>query len=200
MNLSSKKNQVIFFAAPFLFCFAVLAWGGYSSNVKCFIIDVFNFMSEVNPSGILIFAGIAAGISYRRYQHVFYRSAAFVCGFLFAISQSVSAAMDNVYRGGGVFCQTPSDVVVFLSVSMVFCGVGFVWFSFLAMIAHENEQKIPKEGGRPSKIEGEPSENFSINLNLSLKTDDVPSAPALSDLAHDLRHSRSHARRYRARR
>lgn len=200
MNLSSKKNQVIFFAAPVLFCFAVLAGGGYSSNVKCFIIDVFNFMSEVNPSGILIFAGIAAGISYKRYQHVFYRNAAFVCGFLFAISQSVSAAMDNVYRGGGVFCQTPSDVVVFLSVFMVFCGVGFVWFSFLAMIAQENEQKSPEEDGRHSEIEGERSESLTINLNLSLTTADEKFVPAPSGLARDLRLSRSRARRYRARR
>lgn len=189
-------GYLVLAVAILLFCMAYFEM----RDVNSWVVRCFNFLSHVDSSGFLVFVGVAAGLVYIKSTYFFYRSGVFVFGMFFSISQAVIGAVGEI---------TVSSVLAFtLVATAVLGGIGIMIFSFLAMAVYEYEiKKRGVDGSNLSKndqfdstkkLDQKVKENF--NLNPSLKNDSAQPSPAPSDLAHDLRYSRSRARRSRAQR
>lgn len=193
MNLRSKKTQLaIFISYLFFSCLIAFIWlsSGYAVEK---VVSFYNFMGKVDPSGFLIFAGVAAAVIYKSPSLNYFRDITFFTAFWFAIAQASVAAMDDMSLSS-LLSPTQS----FLISAMVIFGFGFVLFSVLAVVAYAIESKENAVAEEKKKCEENTVTN--INLNPSLKNDPAQPFPAPSDLAHDLRYSRSRARRSRAQR
>lgn len=196
INFSSKAIRVFIYFAYFIGSLGFAIYFFSFNGGSCFVISFFNFMRKVDSSGFLIFAGIAAGIYLKIYEHLFYRSFAFVTGFAFAVAQGASKAMNEVETSVN-YCQDPSTAVLVAFVVMFICGIGFVLFSFLAMMVQESEQKLENNAERRSKNRPSNSDEIIVTPSLSSKSADARPAHAPSGLAQDLRLSRSRVRRSR---
>lgn len=160
---------------------------GFVGEKNCNLVDIWNFIRCIEPSGFLIFAGIAAGLTYAKHSLIFYRNATFITGFFFALIQSAIAGMAAIPP-----CSKLSGLEYFWLGLTVISGIGFVIFSIVAMAVYEHEKKDSHAG---NEIDGKEAKDLHINLNLSLKNDSAQPSPAPADLAHDLQYSRSHSRR-----
>ncbi|MFI8749070.1 hypothetical protein ACIGG6_03540 [Vreelandella lionensis] len=176
---------------------AVLAYWGWLAlgNEREKIVSSFNFIKDVDPSGFLIFAGIAAGITYKAKSLIYYRNFAFMFGFAFAIAQAITAAMTDMENNPETY-----NLEISLLAIIIVCGAGFIIFSVLAMLAHSKEMERPSLA-----VKGEPKTddvviNLNINLDLSAKNDASQPSPVSSDPAPGPRYLRSLVRRFRVRR
>lgn len=197
INYHSERTQkVLFFSYILSFSAAIpiYLWVFDAPMYQYLFFNIFSFMHKVDSSGFLIFAGIASGIIYTRVALVFYRNVAFLSGFAFAISQASIAAMEvpeSVY-----FIPTKMQTICLITALM--SGGAFVIFSLLAMAAYEYE--IKNDSSNDLRNGGKECSSSNISLNLSVKSGSVQPSPAPSDLALDLRYSRSRARRSLGRR
>lgn len=153
--------------------------------VNKWYVDCFNFIGKLEPSGALVFAGIAAGLTYTAHRLLFYRNMVFMFGFVFAICQAVISARGSIY-------VLEPEIMVLMYITLT-SGVGFIFFSFLAIAAYEYDRRNEKNDDL--KSENKEANNKYINLNPSVKNGSEQISHVPSGLAHDLRYSRSRARR-----
>lgn len=193
--LLSRKIQLLIFIG-YLLLSVLLAYlwlaSGYAVER---VVSFYNFMGEVDASGILIFSGVAAALIYRNPSLNYFREIAFLMAFSFSIAQASVAAMEKLTLNSSL-----TFLHLFLISSIVIFGFGFVLFTILAMLAHSKESKDKVVSEERKKSGDNQSANFTVNLNLSVKSGSEQPSHAPADLAHDLRYSRSRARRSRGRR
>lgn len=156
----------------------------------------YNFIRKIDASGFLIFAGVASAVIYINASLFNYKLLAFMTGFIFAIAQSLIAASDPIV----VLHFNPNLAQVVLMSAVIVCGAGVLIFSFLAVAVVGYDLKSLSDINKNGISENVNSAENVINPNPSVKNDSEQPSPAHADLAHDLRYSRSRARRSRAQR
>lgn len=192
LSQSFQKKLLLIYFASFISAFCLFKIFTYYGFFYDSVVKTYNLLGEIDPAGTLVFAGVAAGLIFTSDKLLFYKNVVFMFGFVFAFSQAFLDALGPIVRLSG-----NATFAVFL---VLITGVGFTVFSFIAMAAYEHEKRMERKDSLKPGQEENGSNTNHVSPNPSSKNDSAQPSPALSDLAHDLRYSRSRARRSRAQR
>ncbi|MCM2973460.1 hypothetical protein [Larsenimonas suaedae] len=149
--------------------------------------DLFQTIQSYDATGLLTFVGIIGTLGFKR---TYYRSTVamlFASGLLLAISQLLT----RLFPYSPPINGTTSLHVALPIAAFSFAIVGLVSCAFIALRHHVSE------GSGPTPAQQREHDESRATPGLTSTTATAPVAPLPSDLAHDLRHSRSRARRSR---